>query len=155
MVKLKLPVTLTSLLIIMPRSSTPLSIQFFIHCILSFWNLNHLRETLFLIGNHHYNQTHHVFTNFQPTQNICHTLPTPPYSKDNLNFSKNFNFHFSDKTDDEYLKLSQITAQRNDVGLNKTPFRIRLKLNAQLQTQRSTKVTKVTVQLGEDFDNLL
>ena len=57
-------------------------------------------------------------------------------------------FQYSDTTDDEYLKLCSILVKyrtcyathKNDVGQIPTHFRIRLKPNAKLQTQRPTNV---------------
>ena len=71
-----------------------------------------------------------------------------PYSLDTRQFLNKFKFQYSDVTDDEYLKLCSILGKyqncyathRNDVGQIATPFRIRLKPNAKLQTQSSTKV---------------
>ena len=44
------------------------------------------------------------------------------------------------------------TTHRNDVGRLATPFRIRLKLNAKLQTQRPTKVP---IHFRDKFKKLL
>ena len=59
-----------------------------------------------------------------------------------------FNFQFSDLTDSEYITLCNMllkyktcyATHKNDVGKISTPFRIRLKPNAQLMTQRPSKV---------------
>ena len=61
---------------------------------------------------------------------------------------KKFNFDCSDLTDNEYVNLCNIlinnqnyyAKHRNDVGKISTPFRIRLKENCKLQTQRPSKV---------------
>ena len=61
---------------------------------------------------------------------------------------KKFQFQYSDLNDSEYIQLCQIlvnnkecyATHKNDVGKICTPFRIRLKPNANLQTQRPTKV---------------
>ena len=53
-------------------------------------------------------------------------------------------FQYSDVTDDEYLKHCSISVKyqhcyatrQNGVGENATPFSIRVKPNAKLQTQR-------------------
>ena len=67
-----------------------------------------------------------------------------PYSPDTQQFLKIFKFHKYDVTDEEYLQLCSIlvkyrscyATQKNDVGQIATPFRVRLKPNAKLQTQR-------------------
>ena len=59
-----------------------------------------------------------------------------------------FNFQFSDLTNTEYVTLFNLLLEyktcyathKNDVGKIATPFRIRPKLNAQLLTQRLSKV---------------
>ena len=66
------------------------------------------------------------------------------YTIVNLKFINNFNFHLSDLTDTEYITLCNLLLQyktcyathKNDVGKIATTFRIRLKSNAQLVTQR-------------------
>ena len=88
--------------------------------------------------------------NLQPT---IHTskpriFPPLPYSTENLKFINKFNFQFSDLTDTEYVILCNLllkyktcyATHKNDVGKIATPFRIRLKPNAQLITQRPSKV---------------
>ena len=70
------------------------------------------------------------------------------YTSENLNFINKFNFQFSDPTDTEYITLCNMllknrtcyATHKNDVGKISTPFRIRLKPNAQLMTQRPSKV---------------
>ena len=86
--------------------------------------------------------------NLQSSQLLDHPLPSLPYSSDVQKFFKKFKFHYSDVTDDEYLKLYSILVKyqhcyathRDDDGKIATPFRIRLKPNAKLQTQRPTKI---------------
>ena len=65
-----------------------------------------------------------------------------------LNFINKSNFQFSDLTDTEYTTLCNLlvnhkhcyATHKNDVGKISPPFRIRLKPNAQLMTQRRSKV---------------
>ena len=86
--------------------------------------------------------------NLQPSQILTRHLPSLPSSPDTQQFLNKFIFQYSDRTDDEYLKLCSVLGKyrncyathRNDVGQIATPFRIRLKPNAKLQTQRPTKV---------------
>ena len=88
--------------------------------------------------------------NVQPTSHTSekrnfHSLP---YTSENLKFINNFNFQVSDLTDTEYITLWNMlpkyktcyATHKNDVGKISTPFRIRLKPNAQLTTQRLSKV---------------
>ena len=71
-----------------------------------------------------------------------------PYSPDSQQFLNKFKFQHSDVTDEQYLQHCSIlvkyrtcyATRKNDVGQIATPFRIRLKPNAKLQTQRPTKV---------------
>ena len=61
---------------------------------------------------------------------------------------KKFNFEYSDLTDTEYVNLCNIlinnqhcyAKHKKDVGKTYTPFRIRIKENCELQTQRLSKV---------------
>ena len=84
----------------------------------------------------------------QPSQILTRPLPTLPFSPDTQQFLNKFNFQYSDVTDEEYLQLCSILVKyrtcyathKNDVGQIATPFRIRLKPNAKLQTQRPAKV---------------
>ena len=88
--------------------------------------------------------------NVQPTFNTTEKriFPSLPYISDNLKFINNFNYQFSDLTCTEYITLCNMlleyktcyTTHKNDVGKKSTPFRIRLKPNAQLLTQRPSKV---------------
>ena len=86
--------------------------------------------------------------NLQPSQILTRPLPPLPYSPDTQQFLHKFKFQYSDVTDEEYLQLCSILVKyrscyathKNDVGRIATPFRIRLKPNAKLQTQRPTKV---------------
>ena len=93
---------------------------------------------------------HSNIYNVQPTSDTpksC-TFPTLPYSKDNLRFIIQFNFQFSDLTDTEYETLCNLLVKhkncyathKNDVEKFATSFRIRLKPNAQVLTQRPSKV---------------
>ena len=88
--------------------------------------------------------------NVQPTshssqQRVFRSLP---YSPENLNFIHKLNFQFSDLTDTEYVTLCNLllkyktcyATHKTDVGKITTLFCIRLKSNAQLLTQRPSKV---------------
>ena len=95
------------------------------------------------------NQTSPLY-NVQLTSHTSekHLLPSLPYTSDNLKFINKFTFQFSDLTDTEYITLCNMLLKyktcyaihKNDVGKISTPFRIRLKPNAQLMTQRPSKV---------------
>ena len=84
----------------------------------------------------------------QPSQILTRPLPPLSYSPDTQQFLNKFKFQYSDVTDEEYLQLCPILVKyrtcyathKNDVGRIATPFRIRPKSNAKLQTQRPTKV---------------
>ena len=88
--------------------------------------------------------------NVQPTSHTSEKriFPSLPYTSENLKFINKFNFQFSDLTDSEYITLCNMllkyktcyATHKNDVGKISTPFRIRLKPNAQLMTQRPSKV---------------
>ena len=88
--------------------------------------------------------------NVQPTSHSSQqrVFPSLPYSPENLKFIHKFNFQFSDLTDTEHVTLCNLllkyktcyATHKNDVGKIATPFRIRLKPNAQLLTQRPSKV---------------
>ena len=88
--------------------------------------------------------------NVQPTSHTSETriFPSLPYTSENLKFINKLNFQFSDLTDTEYITLCNIllkyktcyATHKNNVGRISTPFRIRLKPNAQLITQRPSKV---------------
>ena len=88
--------------------------------------------------------------NVQPTSHSSQqrVFPSLRYSPENLKFIHKFNFQFSDLTDTEYITLCNLllkyktcyATHKNDVGKIAFPFRIRLKPNAQLLTQRPFKV---------------
>ena len=88
--------------------------------------------------------------NVKPTSHTSEKriFPSLPYTSENLKFINKFNFQFSDLTDSEYITLCNMllkyktcyATHKNDVGKISTPFRIRLKPNAQLMTQRPSKV---------------
>ena len=88
--------------------------------------------------------------NVQPTSHSSQqrVFPSLPYSPENLKFIHKFNFQFSDLTDTEYVTLCNLllkyqtcyATHKNDAGKIATPFRIRLKPNAQLLTQCPSKV---------------
>ena len=87
--------------------------------------------------------------NVQPTSDTSkkHIFPSLPYTSENLELINKFNFQFSDLTDTEYITFCNMllkyktcyASHKNDVGKISTPFRIRLKPNAQLITQRPSK----------------
>ena len=95
------------------------------------------------------NQTSPLY-NVQPTSHTSEKrmFPSLPYTSENLRFNNKFNFQFSDLTDSEYITLRNMllkyktcyATHKNDVGKISTPFCIRLKPNAQLMTQRPSKV---------------
>ena len=95
------------------------------------------------------NQTSPLY-NVQPTSHTSEKriFPSLPYTSENLKINNKFNFQFSDLTDTEYITFCNMllkyktcyATHKNDVGKNSTPFRIRLKPNAQLITQRPSKV---------------
>ena len=88
--------------------------------------------------------------NVQPTSHTSEKriFPSLPYTSENLKFINKFNFQFSDLTETEYITLCNMllnyktcyATHKNDVGKISIPFRIRLKPNAQLMTQRPPKV---------------
>ena len=116
------------------------------------------------------NQTSPLY-NVQPTSHTSEKriFPSLPYTSENLKFINKFNFQFSDLTDSEYITLCNIllkyktcyATHKNDDGKISTPFRIRLKPNAQLMTQRPSKVPihyrdKLNVLLkGFEKDNII
>ena len=95
------------------------------------------------------NQTSPLY-NVQPTSHTSgkRIFPFLPYTSENLKFNNKLNFQFSDLTDTEYITLCNMllkfktcyATHKNDVGKISTPFRIRPKPNAQLMTQRPSKV---------------
>ena len=95
------------------------------------------------------NQTSPLY-NVQPTSHTSEKriFPSLPHTSENLKFNNKFNFQFSDLKDTKYIALCNMllkyktcyATHKNDVGKISTPFRIRLKPNAQLMTQRPSKV---------------
>ena len=89
-----------------------------------------------------------VTGNLRPSNKIRKDFPSLPYTTENQQFIKKFNFEYSDLTDTEYINLCNILVNnqhcyakhRNNVGKISTPFRIRIKENCKLQTQRHSKV---------------
>ena len=89
-----------------------------------------------------------VTGNLRPSDKIRKDFPPLPYSTENQQFIKKFNFEYSDLPDTEYVNLCNIlidnqncyAKHKNDVGKISTPFRIRIKDNRKLQTQRPSKV---------------
>ena len=100
--------------------------------------------------NHDIPQQTSLLYNVQTTSHTSEkrVFPSLSYTSDNLKFINKFNFQFSDLTDTEYITLCNMllkyktcyATHKNDVGKISTPFRIRLKPNAQLLTQRPSKV---------------
>ena len=94
------------------------------------------------------NQTSPLY-NVQPTSHTSdkRIFPALPYTPENLKFINKFNFQFSDLTDTEEINFCNMllkyktcyATHKNDVGKIPTRSRIRLKLNAQLMTQRPSK----------------
>ena len=88
--------------------------------------------------------------NVQPTSHTSEKriFPSLPCTSENSKFINKFNFQFFDLTDTEYIFLCNVlpkyktcyATHKNDVGKISTPFRIRLKPNAQLMTQRPSKI---------------
>ena len=115
------------------------------------------------------NQTSPLY-NVQPTSHTSEKriFPSSPYTSENLKFINKFNFQFSDITDTEYITLCNMllkyktcyATHKNDVGKISTPFRIRLKPNAQLMTQRPSKVIHYRDKLNallkelEEYNNI-
>ena len=95
------------------------------------------------------NQTSPLY-NVQPTSHTSEKriFPSLTYTSENLKFNNKFNFQFSDLTNTEYITLCNMllkyktcyATQKNDDGKISTPFRSRPKPNAQLMTQRPSKV---------------
>ena len=89
-----------------------------------------------------------VTGNLRPSDKIKKDFPLLPYTAETQQFIKEFNFEYSDLTDTEYISLCNIllnnqhcyAKHKNDVGKFSTPFRIRIKENSKLQTQRPSKV---------------
>ena len=85
-----------------------------------------------------------VTGNLRPSDKIRKDFPPLPYTAENQQFIKKFNFEYSDLTDTEYVILCNIhinnqhcyAKHKNDVGKISTPFTIRIKENCKLQTQR-------------------
>ena len=73
--------------------------------------------------------------NLRPSDKIRKVFPFLPYTIENIQFIKKFNFEYSDLTDSEYVQLCNIPVNnqdcyakhKNDVGKISTPFRIRIK----------------------------
>ena len=97
--------------------------------------------------------TEPIHSSIYNLQLIPHTskpriFPSLPYTQENLKFINKVNFQISDLTDTEYITMCNLLLKyqiccafhKNDVGKIATPFRIRLKPNAQLVTQRPSKV---------------
>ena len=89
-----------------------------------------------------------VTGNLRPSDKIRKDFPPLPYSTENQQFIKKFNFEYSDLTDTEFVNLCNIliikqncyAKHQNDVGKISTPFQIRIKDNCKLHTQRPFKV---------------
>ena len=83
--------------------------------------------------------------NVQPTSHTSEKriFPSLPYTSENLKFIDKFIFQFSDLTDTEYITLfNMLLKYRTCYATHyvSTPFRIRLKPDTQLMTQRPSKV---------------
>ena len=86
--------------------------------------------------------------NLRPSDKIRKDFPSLPYTTENQQVIKKFNFEYSDLTDTEYVNLCNIlinnqncyAKHRNDQGKISTAFRIRIKEYCKLQTQRPFKV---------------
>ena len=89
-----------------------------------------------------------VTGNLRPSNKIRKDFPPLPFSTENQQFIKKFNFEYSDLTDTENVNLCNIlidnqhcyAKHKNDVGKISTPFRIRIKDNCKLHTQRPSEV---------------
>ena len=85
-------------------------------------------------------------------------FPSLPYTTENFKFINKFNFQFTDLTDTDNITLCNLllkyktcyATHKNDVGKIATPFRIRLKPNAQLITRPS----KVPIQFRKKLNTL-
>ena len=88
--------------------------------------------------------------NIQPTSHTSkpRIFPSSPYTTENLKFTNKINFQFSDLTHTECITLCSLlpkyetfyATQKSEVGKIANPFCVRLKPNAQLVTQRLSKV---------------
>ena len=89
-----------------------------------------------------------VTGNLRPSDKIRKNFPSLPYTAENQQFIKKSNFEYSDLADTEHVNFCNIlinnqhcyAKHKNDVGRIFTPFRIRIKENCKLQTQRPSKV---------------
>ena len=92
---------------------------------------------------------HSVTGNLRPSDKIRKDVSSLPYTAENQQFIEKFNFEYSDLTDNEYVNLCKIlinnqhchAKHRNYIGKIYTPFRIRIKENCKLQTQRPSEVS--------------
>ena len=101
------------------------------------------------MANHDILTTTSPLYNIQPTSHTSkhRVFTSKPYTTESLKFITKFNFQFSDLIDTEYITLCKLlpeyktcyATQKNDVGKIATHFRIRLKPNAQIITQRPFK----------------
>ena len=88
--------------------------------------------------------------NVQPTSHTSkpQIFPSLPHTTETLKVINKFDLQFSNLTDTEYITLCNLlpkykscyATHKNDVGKIATPFRIRQKPNAQLITERPSKV---------------
>ena len=86
---------------------------------------------------------HSIAGNLRPSDKIRKDFLSLPYTIENLQFIKKFNFEYSDLTDSDYVQLCNILVNnqncyakhKNDVGQTFTPFRIRINENCKHQTQ--------------------
>ena len=121
-----------------------------------------MKDNTELVSSHHFSSpqiyktnsdTLHIKSQIYNVQPTSHTsklrvFPSLLYTTENLKYINKCNFQSSDITDTEYITLCNLllkykscyATRKNDVGKTATPFGIRLKPNAQLITQRSSKV---------------
>ena len=112
--------------------------------------LQNMLNQIYMTGSFPLSPTTKSLYKVQPTSNNTkpHIFPSLPYSKESLNFINKFNFQFSDHTDTEHITLCNLlvnhkhcyATHKSDKDKISSPFRIRLKPNAQLMRQRRSKV---------------
>ena len=93
-----------------------------------------------------------VTGNLRPSDKIRKDFPSLPYSTENQQFIKKFNFEFSDLTDNEYVSLCNIpinhqncyAKHKNDVGKISTPFRIGIKKTVNFKHRDLLKYQYIT-----------
>ena len=96
----------------------------------------------------HFNYLYLVTGNFRPSEKIRKDSPSLPYTAENQQFFKKFNFEYSDLTNTKNVDLCNIliynqncyAKHKIDVEKNSTPFRIRITETCNLQ--RPSKVPR-------------